>query len=100
MAQGLAARQARGRELSAHVPLGEVGLRRLALLRRAGELRPAAGGDGAAAEARLLRMCCILWIIVTFVVLIHKGKVIKSWLDKFNSGFTLNLPFYGYSLGL
>ena len=43
------------RELPAHVPIGEVGLRRRALLRRAGKPRQAAGGDGSTAEAGLLR---------------------------------------------
>ena len=43
------------RELPAHVPIGEVGLRRRALLRRAGKPRQAAGGDGTTAEAGLLR---------------------------------------------
>ena len=38
-----------------HVPIGEVGLRRRALLRRAGKPRQAAGGDGTTAEAGLLR---------------------------------------------
>ena len=43
------------RELPTHVPIGEVGLRRRALLRRAGKPRQAAGGDGTTAEAGLLR---------------------------------------------